>query len=455
MKLGLFFIAIALTVLYMFVSVQETEASSSVGLIIDYSETMKETIGSESKIDIAREILGGILDNMKEPLVMVLTMYGHRDENRCDDIELIVVPKGEDRRNVKEKLLKAEPKGKAPIAQALEMTVERLMEIGNSMNIVVLFTDGKMTCEGDLRKTARELRERYDYSIIFHVVGLDLKKEDKNRLRSVTNAGYGEIYKIKNRDVQKKSKNGNSYLQNRVEKFVDSLSENINNPVVHTPKIVSADDMVLIPAGEFIMGTDRSPSHTNEEPTHTVYLDAYYIDKYEVTQRQYKEVMGENPSVWIGSDMPVEVVSWFDAKEYCEKVGKRLPTEAEWEKAAKGGRDDIWAGTTDRENLGEYAWHNINARQKAHPVGQKKPNGYGIYDMSGNLYEWVSDWYKGQYYNISPKKNPTGPEEGLQRVLRGGSWDNHWYGIRTTRRIAQEPSMKTTYYGFRCAKSAE
>lgn len=455
-KFGLFFIAIALSVLYMFVSVQETEASLSVGFIVDFSETMKENIGSERKIDIARKIPGGILDRMKEPLDVVLTMYGHRDENRCDDIELIVAPKGEDRKNVKEKLLKAEPKGKAPIAQALKMTAERLIEMGNSMNIVVLITDGKVACEGDLKKTAREIKEKYDYSIVFYIVGLDPERDDRQRLRGVKDAGYGGgSISISDKEVEKKGKDGESYIQNKIKKFVGSLSETINNQVVHTPKIVSVDDMILIPAGEFMMGTDSEPSHPNEKPKHTVYLDAYFIDTYEVTQRQYREGMEENPSVWIGSDMPVEAVSWFEAKEYCEKVGKRLPTEAEWEKAAKGGRDDIWAGTNDKEKLGEYAWHNINARRKTHPVGQKEPNGYGIYDMSGNVDEWVSDWYKGDYHKISPKKNPTGPEKGIQRVLKGGCWDNHWYGIRTTRRIAQEPDIKSRYFGFRCAKSAE
>lgn len=470
-KFGLFFIAIALAVLYMVVSVQATEVSSSVGFIVDFSGTMKETIDSESKSDIARNILGSVLDNMKEPVDVVFTMYGHRDENRCDDIEQIVVPKGKDKKNIKEKLLKAEPKGKAPIAQAFQMTAERLIEMGNSMNIVVLITDGKMTCEGDLRKTARELKDKYDYSIVYYIVALDPKEDDKKLLRRVKDIGYGEILYIRQQDIKKEDKdrqkkcdkdrqkkcdkNRRSHKRDKIKRIVDTLSEAINNPVLHTPKVVSVDDMVLIPAGEFIMGTDSQPSHVNEEPPHAVYLDAFYIDKYEVTQRQYKEVMGKNPSKWIGSDLPVETVTWVEAKEYCEKVGKRLPTETEWEKAAKGGRNDMWAGTNDKAKLGEYAWHNINAGQRTHPVGLKKPNGYGIYDMSGNLSEWVSDWYKAGYYEISPKENPAGPEKGLQRVLRGGAWDNHWYGIRTTKRVAQEPIIKTTYYGFRCAKSSE
>jgi formylglycine-generating enzyme required for sulfatase activity len=340
------------------------------------------------------------------------------------------------------------------------MTAERLIEMGNAMNIVVLITDGKVECEGDLDKTAREIKEKYDYSIVFYIVGLDPEKGDRHRFRRVKKAGYGGGYKIirekKDRKKDEEGEEGAGSIQpNTINKIVSSVLKTINNKAVHTPKIVNVDDMILIPSGEFMMGTDSQPSHPNEKPKHTVYLDAYYIDKYEVTQRQYKEVMGENPSIWIGSDMPVEAVSWFEAKEYCEKVGKRLPTEAEWEKAAKGGREDIWAGTNDEEKLGEYAWHNINAKRKTHPVGQKKPNGYGLYDMSGNVDEWVSDWYKGDYHKISPKKNPTGPEKGIQRVLKGGAWDNHWYGIRTTRRIAQDPDNKSSYFGFRCVKSAE
>jgi formylglycine-generating enzyme required for sulfatase activity len=175
-----------------------------------------------------------------------------------------------------------------------------------------------------------------------------------------------------------------------------------------------------------------------------------------VTQKQYKEVMGENPSLWIRSDLPVESVSWSEAKEYCEKVGKRLPTEAEWEKAAEGGRDDIWSGTSSKEKLEDYAWFANNAGGRTHPVGQKKPNGYGIYDMSGNVSEWVADWYDKDYYRNSPKENPKGPDKNLlYKITRGGCWDYHVMEIRTSTRYSKYPDVHYGTIGFRCAKSVE
>jgi formylglycine-generating enzyme required for sulfatase activity len=230
---------------------------------------------------------------------------------------------------------------------------------------------------------------------------------------------------------------------------------------VHHPRVIGNDEMVLIPAGEFFMGSeDPSVDFSGERPGHPVYLDSFSIDKYEVTQQQYRSVTGANPSQWMGSDLPVHVVSWHDAKKYCETVGKRLPTEAEWEKAAKGGRNDKWSGTSDVGSLGEYAWIDDTAvalekrsGSRPHPVGTKKPNGYGIYDMAGNVWEWVSDWFGRGYYKTSPKENPAGPEKGPFRVLRGGSWDSHVIEVRTAARHSRPPDYKDYMIGFRCAKS--
>lgn len=415
--------------------------SSSVEFIVDFSESMNDKIGDKSKIEIAREILVNILDEIRKPVNAGLTFYGHRDRDKCDDIELVVASEGIDRETMKKKLMNTEPKGKAPIALALKMTAERLKDIRNSMTIV-LITDGKMNCEGDLIKTAREIKEKYDYSIVFHVIGLNPGREDRMRLLRVASVGYGKYHTVKNKD--------------NIKEVIKSITESLNNPEIHNPKVVNSDDMVLIPAGEFIMGSDLSIGNPNERPAHSVYLDAFYIDKYEVTQKRYKEVMGKNPSFWIGSDLPVECVTWFEAKEYCEKVGKRLPAEAEWEKAAKGGRNDIWAGTSKVENLAEYAWcDDTNAHGKTHPVGLKKPNGYGIYDMSGNVQEWVADSFISGYYKISPKDNPKGPDKGVFKILRGGDWDHHKYEIRTSNRYVKTGDVKYGDNGFRCAKSAE
>jgi len=307
---------------------------------------------------------------------------------------------------------------------------------------IVLITDGKMNCEGDLVKIARDIKEKYDYSMVFHVIGLSPGREDSMRLRYVAYAGYGKYLILKSND--------------NIKKIVKTITESLNNPEVHNPKVVNSDDMALIPEGEFIMGYDPQIGSPNERPAHSVYLDAFYIDKYEVTQKQYKEVMGKNPSLAIGSDLPVESVSWFDAKEYCEKAGKRLPAEAEWEKAAKGGKNDMWSGTNIVENLAEYGWcDDTNAKGRTHPVGLKKPNGYGIYDMSGNVQEWVADWYSNDYYKISPKSNPKGPEKGGLRILRGGDWDHHKYEIRTSIRNIKSGDVKYGDNGFRCVRDAK
>lgn len=128
----------------------------------------------------------------------------------------------------------------------------------------------------------------------------------------------------------------------------------------------------------------------------------------------------------------------------------RLPTEAEWEYAARsGGKNEKYAGTSNESELGDYAWYSINSGSKTHPVGQKKPNGLGIYDMSGNVWEWVNDWYDSDYYKNSPKNNPTGPSSGQYRVLRGGSW---FTGARTTEapdRSRYGPSIRDNGFGFR------
>lgn len=415
---------------------------SSAEFIVDFSESMNEMIGDKSKIEIAREVVIKILDEISESINTGLTFYGHRDEDKCDNIELL---KGLNHQQIKEKLMDTKPSGKAPIAPALRKAVERL-EGNNHLLSIILVTDGKGTCEEDILKTAREVKERYDYRVTFHVISLNSKKKERPQLIRIAKAGYGAFANIKN-----KKNTG---------RVIKLISDKVKNFKIHNPRIVNLDDIVLIPAGEFLMGKAINDDFHAEPDIHSVYLDAFYIDTYEVTQKQYKTVMGENPSMWIGSDLPVDSVSWFDAKKYCEKVGKRLPTEAEWEKAAKGGRYDKWAGISILKKVGEYAWLddiNVGSRSgsRTHPVGQKKPNGYNIYDMSGNLLEWVADWYNSNYYKISPKNKPKGPDTGVERILRGGSWDNHWLGARTTKKFANPPNVKYNNNGFRCAKSAE
>ena len=216
------------------------------------------------------------------------------------------------------------------------------------------------------------------------------------------------------------------------------------------------EGMVFVKGGCYDMGCGSwtSDCDGNEKPVHEVCVDDYYMDKYEVTQTEFQSVMGSNPSNFKGSNNPVESVTWNEASAYCEKVGKRLPTEAEWEYAARsGGKKEKYAGTSSDSSLGDYAWYDGNSGSKTHPVGEKKPNGLGFYDMSGNVYEWCSDWYGENYYSQSSRNNPKGPGSGSPRVLRGGSWGNNPRLVRASLRLGSDPDIRGGGYGFRCSRT--
>lgn len=211
-------------------------------------------------------------------------------------------------------------------------------------------------------------------------------------------------------------------------------------------------EMVLIPAGEFVMG--RNGLNSNEEPAHIVYLNAFYIDKYEVTQLQYLSVIGVNPSYFGKCPLcPVEKVTFHQASQYCVKVKKRLPTEAEWEKAAHGGTTGWYYW--DQDHMDIYAWYGNNAGKRTRSVGTRNPNHYGLYDMAGNVYEWVQDWYDPDYYKKGSARNPKGPANGTDKVIRGGSWGTPPAKMAHSHRDSREPDTRYINSGFRCAKDAE
>ncbi|MBS4027610.1 MAG: SUMF1/EgtB/PvdO family nonheme iron enzyme, partial [Ignavibacteriales bacterium] len=202
-------------------------------------------------------------------------------------------------------------------------------------------------------------------------------------------------------------------------------TQKLKETEIHNSERRVIEDMIFVEGGTFEMGSKDGES--DEKPVHNVELDDFYISKYEVTQNEWQEVMGNNPSLFLGDYLPVEKVSWNDIQEFLQilnaKIGGnyRLPTEAEWEYAARGGNKYSDYKYSGSNNIDEVAWYDGNSGNKTHRVGIKKANGLGIYDMTGNVWEWCSDWYGENYYSESSSSNPQGPSNGTYRVLRGGS----------------------------------
>lgn len=215
-------------------------------------------------------------------------------------------------------------------------------------------------------------------------------------------------------------------------------------------------EMVWVSGGTFTMGATSeqgSDADSDEKPAHSVTLSGYYIGKYEVTQKLWKAVMGNNPSNFTGDNLPVENVSWNDVQEFLRKLNRmtgknyRLPTEAEWEYAARGGSNSSGNKYSGSNNIGSVAWYTENSGSKTHPVGSKSPNELGIYDMSGNVLEWCQDWYGD--YSSSSQRNPQGPASGSYRVYRGGGWNNFAGYCRVSRRGGISPGDGDLNLGFR------
>ncbi|NLK50107.1 MAG: formylglycine-generating enzyme family protein [Candidatus Cloacimonetes bacterium] len=251
--------------------------------------------------------------------------------------------------------------------------------------------------------------------------------------------------------------------------------------------------MIYVEGGSFMMGSNDGRS--NEKPVHKVTVSSFIIGKYQVTQKEWKEVMGTNPSYRKGDNLPVEQVSWYSAIKYCNlrsmaegltpvysisgstnpaswgevptssnstwnaaicnwiANGYRLPTEAEWEYAARGGIMSKGYKYSGSDNIDTVAWYTGNSGSKTHAVGTKTANELGIYDMSGNVSEWCWDWYGGSYYSGSPANNQTGPTSGSNRVQRGCGWSGNAYYCRVTYRDYYYPSFSSDHIGIRLCRA--
>ncbi len=239
--------------------------------------------------------------------------------------------------------------------------------------------------------------------------------------------------------------------------------------VVFSPSISIAEDLpgfadptigtefVLVKGGCYQMGDGSD----KDNPAHKVCVKDFYIAKHVVTQGQWKAITGTYPPYLsnCGDNCPAQQLSWDDVLVFIGKLNQRsgkkyrLPTEAEWEYAAKGGsQNEKWAGTSNESELGNYAWHIGNSEGRVHPIAQKKANHLNLYDMSGNVWQWVYDWYDPDYYRNSPKDNPSGPSSGTSHVLRGGAWNkNSMFTTNSVRNRIVPGACSLDYYGFRLA----
>ncbi|MEQ8323294.1 MAG: formylglycine-generating enzyme family protein [Vicingaceae bacterium] len=248
-------------------------------------------------------------------------------------------------------------------------------------------------------------------------------------------------------------------IWNVLEEREELISKNVSFKVqarVYDSKVI---EMVFVEGGEFIMG---SFNEYDEKPLHSVYIRDFFMAKYEVTQRQWKRIMGYNPAFFnYCEECPVENVSFKDVQRFIEELNRqtglnyRLPTEAEWEYAARGGRKSmkyVFSGSDDPDQI---AWYKDNNNQHTRKPGLKKANEIDLYDMSGNVMEWTSDWYSKTYYHDAPYKNPEGPNSGSHKVIRGGSWNNSKKLIRVTNRSYSTIGSKYDDLGFRLARDVE
>ena len=232
----------------------------------------------------------------------------------------------------------------------------------------------------------------------------------------------------------------------------DAPAEGIDDDFTITANGVSFV-MKRVSGGTFQMGSDDSEAYSDEKPVHSVTVSSFYMGETEVTQALWKAVMGSNPSNWKGDNLPVESVSWNDCQEFIRKLNSltgrsfRLPTEAEWEYVARGGSRSSGTKYAGSSSIGSVAWYTDNSGSKTHSVKGKSPNELGLYDMSGNVWEWCGDWYGG--YDSGSQTNPKGPSSGSYRVLRGGSWDNYARICRVSYRSYGVPDYRRGNLGFR------
>ena len=242
-------------------------------------------------------------------------------------------------------------------------------------------------------------------------------------------------------------------------------------------RVTNSTNLIQIPGGTFVMGDQDEV----DAPPHQVVVSPFLMDRYLVTQEQYQKVMGSNPSRWKGDQNPVEQLRWSDAVRFCNRrselenlqpcydlktlncdfdaPGYRLPTEAEWEFACRAGTTTAYFFGDTPAKIGDYAWFDKNSGGHPRPVGQKRPNPWGLYDMAGNVWQWCNDFYQVDYYQASPRQDPRGPKDGQNKVLRGSAWRFSADNARSGYRYNESPGYADVcfgydIYGFRCVRKS-
>ena len=311
----------------------------------------------------------------------------------------------------------------ASVAQSKKMQIEILQHQKDSLNAVIA-------------------NERWAYSQEKDALNKSMAQKDSkiNSLMSDVKAKNDQVLSI----------------QKQLQVLRDSIAL-LQRELLAKNRLHFEPEMVFVEGGTFQMGSAFGVDY--DRPVHAVTLSSFYIGKYEVTQKQWLEVMGSNPSAFTNCDQcPVESVSWNDVQDYIQRLnaqtGKqyRLPTEAEWEFAARGGLEGkgyVYSGSNDLQEVG-YFYDNSNG--ETHSVGNKRPNELGIFDMSGNVSEYCNDWYGA--YGSNPVKNPQGPASGDYRVLRGGSWYDYAQNCRSANRDVDDPDGRIDLLGFRLVLSS-
>ena len=294
---------------------------------------------------------------------------------------------------------------------------------------------------------------RYKYDVINHLA----INADNGKLTEITKTAPSNILPFGKKEIIYPLETNKRY-----EKKINDVDNSQTSEVENDLPVI---EMVFVQGGNFKMGSDK---YVDSKPLHDVYINDFYMGKYEVTQAEWVKIMGTNPSYFKDCpDCPVERVSWNEITEFLKKLNfvtkeeYRLPTEAEWEYVARGGSKEFDYNYAGSNSLEEVACYKNNSFDKGknhsdygtNTVGDKKPNQLGIYDMSGNVFEWCSDWYDNNYNFIVSRMNPKGPSNGLYKVIRGGSWSHSSLYCEVGKRHKFEPDKKSSTIGFRLCKS--